>query len=191
MSKSWIVKTLIVLSFLPVVAFGQQNNFSSTERNTFTENSLWTPQIIVTASHQFKNCSWGFANYLLLGKNWGEGFVGLQYLPSSSFFARLYVGTETSNWWRLAAETNVRWKSFSFYNWCEYGKTPTLWRSVLTWSLPNSFELKAKSYLTSKNLKIGPGLSYSPIKSLAIIPTALYNSTDKRVGIQLDIINNF
>jgi hypothetical protein len=192
--KNKIAKTLIVLSFLSATAFSQQNNFSSTERNTFTGSSLWAPQIIVTTSHQFNNSAWGFANYLQLGKignGWGQGYIGLQYSPSSSLVATVYAGTETNNWWRLAAEANVKWKNVYFYNWYEYGKTPALWISVLSWSLAKDFKVKAKSYLTSKNIRIGPGFSYSPIKSLAITPIALYNSADKHVGIQLDIVNNF
>lgn len=185
------LKAFVIICLLSVTAFGQ-NSISTTLRNTFYQGSLLSPQVIVCTAHKIGNSAWSLANYDFLGKGWGEAFVGLQYSPSPIFYATVYAGPETESWLRLAAEAQVSWKKISFYNYYEFGKTPACWLSVLSVSLTNNFKGKVKSYLSGNTLRIGPGFSWSIAKTpLCIMPTALYHSTRKQIGLQLDVGYNF
>jgi hypothetical protein len=187
-----ILKSVLLIFVLSAAVFSQQNSFSSIVRNTFSQSSPWVPQAVVMTSHTFKDSAWSFANYVILSNSWGETFFGPRYSHSDVFCATLYAGPETKNWWRLAADVTLSWKKFSWYNYYENGKTPYCWLSIFSLSLTKSLKGKVKSYVTDKGIRVGPGFSWSiPKTPVSITPTALYNSADRHLSLQLDICSSF
>jgi hypothetical protein len=184
------LKTLIIVSILTAAAFGQ-NAISTTLRNVITRNSC-NPLVIVYATHTFGSSKLALVDFDYLGKDWSEGFIGLQYAPTNYFFATLFAGVETASWWRLAGEVNFKLGIFSWYNYLEAGVTPYCWQTTPSVQIVKPFKILVKAYMSPGSINAGPGFSWAiPKTPIVVTPTGLYNTKSRHGSLQLDIAANF